>query len=536
MKFRILVLVLGLVLYTTTIIAQTLPVGLLDNTDDYLRREQLLGKDSSNSSFMIRPIHRPSGLDLNKTLWNNPNEKITLYALPVVWQQQYNTSHPYGMNDGAMIPSKGYQTLFSAGVAAKIGPLTIQLRPEFVFAENASFKGVLDADNTGTLRGHYILLNNRIDLPERFGTGGYSKLNWGQSSIRLNAGPVSLGLSNENLWWAPGTRSSLLMTNNAAGFKHLTLNTLKPVKTPIGSFEAQVISGKLEASGIAQNYVGSIPKPDDWRYLSGIAFTYQPKWVPGLHLGFDRSFILYRKQMGSGFSDYFPIFSGVTKSNFADDSGGPDLEDRKVRDQRISFFARWVMPEDKAEIYFQYGREDHSKDLRDVVVEPEHSRAYVVGFRKLITLPRPDEFIQIGLEFLKESTPTEVAVRAEGGWYTHTQVTAGYTQQGQIIGAGVDPGSNLQTLNVSWVKGWNRIGLQIERYVHNAVLYEQVLTVYKGEKNPWVDLGITAKYDKEYKHFILNSQLSYINSRNYQWAIDKTSGNLQLRIGLMYRW
>lgn len=536
MKLKISVLLLGSVLYTTTTIAQTLPVGLLDNSDDYLRREQLLGKDSSNLSFMIRPIHRSSGLDLNKTLWSNPKESIALYALPVVWQQQYNTDHPYGMNDGAMISARGYQTLFSAGLAAKLGPLSIQLRPEYVYAENKSFNGILDAENSTSVKSFYKVINNRIDLPERFGTSGYSKLSWGQSSIRLNVGPVSLGLSNENLWWGPGTRSSLLMTNNAAGFKHLTLNTLTPIKTPIGSFEAQIIGGKLEASGIVPNFSDYKPKPNDWRYLSGIAFTYQPKWIPGLFLGFDRSFIIYSNNMGNGFGDYFPIFSGVTKDNFANGTSGPDLEDLKVRDQRISFFARWLMQEDKAEIYFQYGREDHSKDLRDVISEPEHSRAYVVGFRKLIDLPRPNEFIQIGAEVLKQSSPTNVAIRIQGSWYTHTQIRDGYTQQGQIIGAGVAPGSNLQTLNVNWVKGWDRIGLKLERYVHSTVLYEQAMALDKGERNPWVDFGITANYDKEYMGFIFNSQLTYINSNNYQWAVDKSTGNLQLRIGLMYRW
>src|SRR5690606_10035859 len=113
-----------------------------------------------------------------------------------------------------------YQTLFSAGIAAKIGPLRIQLRPEFVYAGNMNFLSVLDADNSSSIKGQYRRLMNMIDLPERFGDKSYAKFNWGQSSIRLNAGPVSFGLSNENLWWGPGTRSSLLMTNNAAGFKH----------------------------------------------------------------------------------------------------------------------------------------------------------------------------------------------------------------------------------------------------------------------------------------------------------------------------
>ncbi|WP_216072810.1 capsule assembly Wzi family protein, partial [Acinetobacter baumannii] len=67
--------------------------------------------------------------------------------------------------------------------------------------------------------------------------GSYLRVLPGQSSIRLSTGPVSLGISTENLWWGPGCFNALLMSNNAPGFLHLTFNTTRPVKTPIGSFE-----------------------------------------------------------------------------------------------------------------------------------------------------------------------------------------------------------------------------------------------------------------------------------------------------------
>ncbi|MFK5143427.1 capsule assembly Wzi family protein, partial [Klebsiella pneumoniae] len=54
-----------------------------------------------------------------------------------------------------------------------------------------------------------------------------------------------MGISSENLWWGPGIYNSLLMSNNAPGFWHLTFNSRKPLKTPIGDFEWQLIGGKL---------------------------------------------------------------------------------------------------------------------------------------------------------------------------------------------------------------------------------------------------------------------------------------------------
>ena len=40
----------------------------------------------------------------------------------------------------AMIPAKGYQTLLSAGLYAKYGVLSVQLKPEYVYAANPNFE------------------------------------------------------------------------------------------------------------------------------------------------------------------------------------------------------------------------------------------------------------------------------------------------------------------------------------------------------------------------------------------------------------
>jgi hypothetical protein len=47
-----------------------------------------------------------------------------------------------------------------------------------------------------------------------------------------------------------------MMSNHAQGFNHITFNTTRPVKTFIGNFEWQVVTGRLEASGFRP------PEPD----------------------------------------------------------------------------------------------------------------------------------------------------------------------------------------------------------------------------------------------------------------------------------
>jgi hypothetical protein len=541
---------------------QTLPVGILENVEDSYRRQQLLGTDQTNSSYMIRPMvltnqnlslgqgEEYSLTNFRKLIYSDKKLKAEVYLLPVVVQQQFNTHHPYGMNDGSMVQAKGYEVQTSAGIFAMIGPLSVQFRPEYVYADNQDFQELSEAPNgvfwNTSIAGRY----NTIDLPDRFGNNDYSKLSWGQSSIRLNAGPVSAGYSTENLWWGPGVRSSLLMSNNANGFHHFTLNTTRPINTLIGSFEAQIIGGRLNQSGVATpagpEYRG---RAKGWRYLSGIAVTYQPKWVPNLYFGLDRTFIVNRSDMGNKFGDYFPIFAAVEKSAYVENDG-TNTDDAARRDQYISFFTRYVLPESMAEFYFEFGRNDHAYDLRDAIVEPEHTRAYVVGFRKLIPLNKLDEYIQLGVEVTQLEKSKTRDLRASETWYSHYQVRDGYTNNGQVIGAGIGPGSDLQSLDVSWVRGLKKIGLQFERLVNNNDLFYNFAyaSLDKNEyiNRHWIDLSVAGKFAWNYKNFILNSQFTYIRSLNYQYQWEpgpdywdwkkKDVNNVQFKIGLMYLW
>lgn len=516
--------------------AQSIPVGT-PGLEDYYRRQQLLGKLDSSVSFSVRPL-MPSVVfkvrnvfDPDSSLVNDGITKSSgpyrfanghgeFQILPFSWQNQYNSHHPYGWNDGAMISARGYQTMVSGGFYAKIGPLTIQLRPEFVSAQNKAFDGFALDRSDIELAQYYVFANN-LDVPERFGNGSYNKLFWGQSSIRLNAGPMSLGLSNENIWWGPGRNNAIMMTNNAAGFKHLTLNTIKPIRTPIGSFEMQVIAGKLENSGYTPLSVTADskgknlfrPYNDDWRYLTGFNINYQPKWIPGLFLGFTRDFMSYHKDL-RGFKDYFPFFTPVQKVNSGLD-GGP-IE----QDQRLSFYSRWLFPKAHAEVYFEYGVNDNSYNLRDFIGSPDHSRSYVFGFSKLVPVKsKKDEFIEINAEVTQMSQSADRLVREAGDFYSHSYVRQGYTNLGQVLGAGTGSGSNIQSIDISWVKGLKKIGLGFERFEHQADLYERYFKSLNDNSRRWVDFAFAAKGTWNYKNLILNAKLQGIKSLNYQWRL-----------------
>ncbi|PPL00834.1 Capsule assembly protein Wzi [Parapedobacter indicus] len=550
------------------VFAQSLPVGTPGLEDRY-RRDQLLGKLDSSISFSVRPLNTKALLKSNSYDGDrifsvndrHPNRDNGLYLelLPINWQHQITSGFPYGWNDGSMIPNVGYQTQFSAGVYAEYKFFSIQLRPEFVYAQNQYYVG-FDGKTKPSWDVWYAYYNN-IDMPEHFGDGPYTKLFPGQSSIRFNYGALSAGLSTENIWWGPGIRNSLLMSNTAPGFLHATLNTTHPIHTNIGSFEGQFIVGKLKGSGFTPTKQGIanhydeyyIPKPDTWRYISGLTMVWQPKWLHGLSMGFAQSFVVNRSDQGSGIADYLSLpFIGYTSHYNKEnpEKTGTDEQLRK-RDAYISFFGRWVMPKGNAEIYVEYGRNDLPWDNRDFMVEIENSRAYTVGFRKLVPFNRArEEYVQIGLEATQTEKSRTLQVRDGNSWYIHPVVRHGYTHRGQLLGAGIGPGSNVQTVYVSWLRGLKQIGIQVERLVHLNDFYYSASQDIRGN---WVDLGFSALTEWDYKHFVFNAKVHYAHSYNYQyeliphpdqaqdpdkywWSFTPVDKNpFQLSIGAMYR-
>jgi hypothetical protein len=498
--------------------AQSFQIGGLE--DQALRQMQLQGKLSIDYSFTSRPYTSGDSITYQSiNAWINGNEitkssqkkpSFEYEILPITWKQQFNSHHPFGWNDGGMIPAKGYQTMISAGIYAKAGPLSIQLQPEFIYAANPNFE-------TSPLFG----------APTN---GAYKKLFPGQSSIRLNLKNVSFGLSSESLWWGPGTNSSLLMSNNAPGFLHLSFNSLRPIKTPIGSFEWQLVGGRLEFDSSLSSQVTNLkpatevvyPQSKDWRYLNGLSITWQPKWMKGIFFGVNRVFQVYNEDLklppSSFINDYIPVFTTLFKQKIT------STEDAKNRDQEISLFSRWVFQKAHAEIYVEYGWNDHSYDLRDFAMAPTHSAAYLFGFKKLMPLNN-NRKILVETEITQMQESVDGIVRPAGNWYEHGVIKPGYTHDNQIMGAGSGFGNNVQMLSIKDINGWKQWGFQLERIQNDPNI----------SSTKWTDLlfGLNGQIRKE--NWIFNWNTSFIFSNNYAWVYQKQAFNFYASLSVQYR-
>lgn len=514
---------------------QTVPVGM-PLLDEYLRRAQLLGLVDSTSSFMIRPTYPTEafgfkyGFDLDSSVVDMDKSRIHRYfgnenkgkllALPAILKTQYNSTYAFGVNDGAFIPNRGVQTILSPGVYAEYGNWSFQFQPEILIAQNKDYIG-FPIEHQATILFYYEYMN-RIDMPERFGDSGYNKVYGGQSSFRYNFNDVSIGVSTENLWWGPGRRNSLLLGNNAPGFFHFTLNTRKPIQTKIGSFEGQMVAGFLKSSGflpplydynIQENPV-FIPKPDDnKRYLSGLIFTYQPKWVPGLFLGYGSVNQMYRKEV-STFGDLLPVFNGRK---------GPDNIFDPIREKRQQFssgFFRWMSPTGHFEFYGEYGSRGNSRKLEDFMITPESGRAFTFGFSHLMSLKKPGHYLQVSSEMTQTGQTIREDIRNLETWYIHDHVREGYTHNGQVLGVGNGPGSNVIFVEFAWVNKMNRIGFQMERIVYNNDFYYYRYEASKDWRNKYVDLVPSLVGDWKVGDFLLSGKMQYVNTLNYKWFLE----------------
>jgi hypothetical protein len=516
--YRIVGLVIMLVFISDTN-AQT---GFLSGGGvyEFARRSQLLGKDSSNNSFMVRSYLKELAIADTINGWQsgtraNPQKKTLLTLMPLGMQQVYNTHHPFGGNDGSLIPARGVSAKISGGIQLRYRKWTVTLQPELVVSQNNAFETFF-TQNFDTTWSRFYQWLNKSDIPERFGKNAYHKLFGGQSSIRYNTNGFSLGISTENLWWGPGTRNALVMSNNAPGFLHFTFNSTAPLQTAAGSFEWQLVAGQLNNSGILPPETNRVyanrsgylyqPKNESGRYLTGLVVSWQPKWVKGLHVGFAKAAYLYNTDI-SGMADILPL-EGIFRS-------GSQKQGKKA--SLGSLFARYVMPEERAEFYMEFGRNDKSPNLINIVSDNAYPRAYTAGFRKLFPA-RNNSFIEFSSELTQMQLPAVAGlIQNAQSWYLNDYVRQGYTHKGQVLGAAIGPGSNSQMLGIAWVKGIKRVALGFERIVRNEDFYYNAFAESKDFRRHWVDLSTSLSADWLYHRFLISAEMNLTRSLNYQW-------------------
>lgn len=463
------ILALLLVAPPTPIDAQTWEAPGLDahfaggELENYLRLLQTAGQVPpqpwSLRPFTLDGLHSLAVADSTHA-WSHrlrpavaPTGELEYALLPGRIRLTANSGFPYGGNDGAVWTGKGFTTDLTAGVAARYGPFRLVLAPTLFATTNAGFRLI---DNG--LEGERVFADPwnalRIDLPQRFGDGAYTRIEPGQSTLRFDHSGIALGISTANEIWGTTGENPLIMGNNAPGIPRFFAGTSAPLDVWIGRLQGRVIwgrPGQTEHSRLAGD-----PR---WRLLTGYLIGFSPKGIDGLEVGVTRVFHTLVEEGNFGWRHVAKPFEAFLKEGVPEDEPGTGGQDNQL----ASFFARWVFAPAGLEIYGEYAREDHNWDLRDFLLEPDHQRAYALGMRK-VWLVDSGEMYALRTE-LVNSQPSNIAqVRRQAPIYGHARIAQGHTNEGQLIGSptALRGGGSLVAVdrydrNGRWTVSWSRV-------------------------------------------------------------------------------
>ena len=495
-----------------------------------LRNQQLLHAYASDededdidstdmNSFMIHSTHAFQNLTSTPLF---KYKSFSIKSLQLTYNNQNNSFLPYGSNDGNMYPARGKQERFSAGANIRWGIIDINVQPEFLKVENIEqefFRGNENDRNWWTR--FYKIVANNIDDFRQFGKLPIETISLGQSRVGLSTKTWSAGVSNENIWWGPGQFNSLIYTNNAPGFLHAYIQTNKPIETGIGNFEFKLISGKLDSLNwinpdqriMCAIWPGAIiPKINQQRVMQAFTINYNPKWFPNLYLGY-----AYSTQHYSTNTDkYIEPFSKAKTNNSKYSIG--------------ALMMRLKLPKENAEIYAELGQ-PRSFAMPWQFFNDTALNGFVFGIKKIYLARNKKTYFEFNFEAtqIQLMDAKEIFVGGDpfgtpknNSFYTSPIIRQGYTNEAQLLGASIGPGSASQTLHVSWNKGLSKIGLMVERVNHNTDFYHVAYLNKLGQSiadTYYVDLtfGIVAQWNP-FRNIIFS--ISNINTKalNYRWV------------------
>ena len=430
----------------------------------------------------------------------------------------YNSGFPHGANDGALWQGRGFNSYLHTGIVFDTPFLTIRLNPEIWFAENAYYDIL---PNAGALENEYANYWSRIDYPQRFGADTLFGYSLGQSEIRFHAWYLNLGISNAHVWIGPSNQNPIILGNNAAGFPHVDFGTDGIVNTPLGSFEVRMLWGLLDESSFFDS-----DESNNLRFLTGLTAGYSLPFLSNVTFGFNRYFLSPYETLTV--AKAFPLFETFFKYDRITDEN-PTGEDDV--DQMASIILHWRLQEAGFEAYVEWARNDHSGELRDLVLNPEHSRGYTIGFSQQLSFYNLGT-MRIRGELTELGQPKNSVIRVSPSYYRHHIITQGYTQRGQLLAAPVGPGGNGQFVSIAFEKDPISAVLFFQRVgIDNDYLYQflKEWTYYSVQ----LTLGGNIVYETDWIKTAVG--LSYTNHLNRNWGYQNDVPNIQARLSLLYK-
>ena len=376
---------------------------------------------------------------LGKRRFINGNKKLAWKIYCPEWYNSFNSAAPYGQNDGALWQGRGYNTSLTGGARFEAYGVEMTLKPQLSFSQNMAFdlKNREVTDPTTNEYGYFWGYDHNgryggVDLPQRFGDKPFFTFDWGDTEIRYTWKTLTVGFGTQSMWLGPAYLNPMLGSNNAPGYPKFDLGLRRTairlpwLKWYIGDIEGRMWTGMLTES----DYFDT-DSSNDHTMINGISLSYAPSFIPGLILGVNRIFLT--KWAWKNLKYIGRLFT-KSMSNDIDGDG---------EDQKIAFSAAWCFPKVGFEVYGEFGIDDYL--LKEI--NPFHTAIYTVGCKQYIPLPFYKLFpnklkdFKLDSELVFEWNNFEMSQDFQLQWiymgyYSHHQRQQGYTNRGQLLGAG----------------------------------------------------------------------------------------------------
>jgi hypothetical protein len=143
--------------------------------------------------------------------------------------------------------------------------------------------------------------------------------------------------------------------------------------------------------------------------------------------------------------------------------------------QHASATIDYMIPAVGLGVYLEWARMDYSPNLDFILRYPFHTQGYTVGLRKSFSL-RSDESILglVDIEITNLESSRDYEMLGPTSFYAWGYgIIQGYTNEGEILGAGIGTGGNSQYLGVSvfYPRGKSKIYVQRINYDNDYVYF-----------------------------------------------------------------
>lgn len=442
----------------------------------------------------------------------HPSESFEF--LDITSRFSYNSSYPRGFNDGPIWKGKGMTWELHGGLAGNKGVLSYHFQPALFYSQNLNFD--LSNERINSLSEFAYQLTSQIDWTQRYGQNPFLSFHPGQSEVKITINNFFTSISTQNYSFGPSIFNPILLSQQGEGFPHIRIgNNPLSLGEKIGKLEVNFLAGLLKES----NYFDS-NRDNDRRYFNGLFFGFSPSFMKNINIGFGK--VLYKQTR-------FFAAEDVLSTVYIFDSGvkdGDTISTNDTFDQLASISVEWRFPEVGFRAYGEFAKNDFTGNARWTLIEPEHSRGYTIGFEKNIITKRGKE-VQLIYEHTNLSVNQAYLWRATPPFYSHGVNRQGYTNNGQLLGAGIGPGGNSDHFAIQIKNHDNNLfGLLIQRIENNRDFF--VRNIQDLELHD-IEYSLGGSLKKKLNGFYLVSEATISHNFNRNFMSDKT--NLAIMIG-----